>query len=285
MTIAVFGATGHLGDHILDALTHRGVDAGRILALGRNRQRLEELERHGFRTAVVDLDSPEGLAETLEGVEKAVLVSTGNPGQRVRQHTAAVEALKAAGVKLVAYTSLLDAGTSDHVLAPDHRETERLVRDSGLDWVFLRNGWYTENQKGEFEMARTNHAITTSVGPDARLATAPRKDYAEAVAVVLTEDGHAGQTYELSGDTAWTFPEFAETAGKVLGEDVAYQHVSAENEKKGMEAAGLDAGTIEFVAALNADTDRGLLATTTGDLSRLIGHPTEPLEETMKSWR
>lgn len=283
MTIAIFGATGLLGGHVIDQLLERGIPAGHILALGRNAERLAELSGRGLATAAVNLDDVDGTAATLSGVDKVLLISVSDPGQRVQQHANAVEAARQAGVKHLVYTSALQAPTTILELAADHKATEELVTASGITATFLRNGWYTENHVQDFGAGRTQGVIANSVG-EGRLASASRKDYAEAAAVVLATPGHEGKAYELSGDTAWNYIEFSATAQDILGAPVSYKALTAEEEREQLLAFGLDAGTAGFLVTLNANTRDGALAHTSGDLSRLIGRPTETLEVTMRTW-
>ncbi|MER6791228.1 NAD(P)H-binding protein [Amycolatopsis mediterranei] len=144
MTIAIIGATGKLGGLILDALLHRGVPAGDILALGRNAESLAALAQRGLRTSVIDLDDVAGTAAALTGVEKLLLVSFGDLGGRVAQHGNAIDAARQANVPHLVYTSGLHAPTTVLRLAADHKATEELITASGIPATFLRNGWYTE---------------------------------------------------------------------------------------------------------------------------------------------
>lgn len=283
MTIAIFGATGHLGGLVLDHLIARGADPGDVLALGRNEERLAGLAARGLRTARVDLAAPAGLPAALAGVQKVLLISASDPGARVAQHSAVIDAAVEAGIGQLAYTSILQAPTSPLGLAADHRATEDLIAASGIPATFLRNGWYTENYAQDFALARQTGVIVNSVG-EGRIATAPRSDYAEAAAVVLTEPGHEGVAYELSGDTPWNYTEFAQAAQAVLGTPVRYQAVTAEQEHEQLLAAGLDEGTADFVSAMNASIRDNALALSKGDLARLIGRPTQPLAQTFRTW-
>ncbi len=228
MTIAIIGATGQLGGLTIDALLQRGVPAYDILALGRNTYRLAQLADRGLRTGSLDLDDVPGTAAALAGVEKLLLVSFGDLGGRVAQHRNAIDAARR-GVPYLIYTSGLHAPTTNLRLAADHKATEELITASGIPSTFLRNGWYTENHKQDFTTAREHGVIANSLG-HGRLATAARKEFAEAAAVVLSTPGHEGKAYELSGDTAWTFTEFAATA-QLLGRPVAYQPLTAEQER------------------------------------------------------
>ncbi|GGJ03817.1 SDR family oxidoreductase [Streptomyces brasiliensis] len=283
MTIAIIGATGKLGTLTVDALLERGFPAGDILALGRDAERLAAFGERGLRTAVIDLDDVDGTAKTLDGVEKLLLVSFGDLGKRVAQHGNAIEAARKAGVGHLIYTSGLNAPDTILRLAADHKATEELVTASGIPATFLRNGWYTENHLQDFKSAREHRVITNSLG-DGRLATAPRKDFAEAAAVVLSTPGHEGKAYELSGDTAWNFEEFAATAAEILGKPVSYQPLTSDQERERLLSFGLDEGTAGFMVTLNANLRDGAMAPTPGDLARLIGHPTEPLADTLRTW-
>ncbi len=283
MTIAIIGATGKLGALTIDALLERGTPADGILALGRNTERLAELDGRGLRTAVVDLDDTAATTQALDGVEKLLLVSFGDLGTRVARHGQAIEAARRAGVAHLVYTSGLHAPTTILQLAADHKATEDLVTDSGIPATFLRNGWYTENHLQDFAGARERGTIANSIGTG-RLATAPRKDFAEAAAVVLSTPGHEGTAYELSGDTAWSFEEFAHAAAELLGAPVAYQPLTGEQEREQLLAFGLDEATADFLVTLNANLRGGAMAPTPGDLAKLIGRPTEPLATTLKTW-
>ncbi|MFD5268935.1 SDR family oxidoreductase [Streptomyces sp. NPDC058335] len=282
MTLAIIGATGRLGALTIDALLKRGVPAGDILALGRNTDRLTELSAQGVRIGVVDLDDVPATAKALDGADKLLLISFG-PGDRVAQHGRAIDAARQAGVRHLVYTSGLEAPTTILELAADHKATEELVTASGIPATFLRNGWYTENHLQDFAGARERGVIANSIG-DGRIATAPREDFAEAAAVVLSTPGHEGTAYELSGDIAWSFEEFAATAAEVLGTPVRYQPLTSEQEREQLLAVGLDEGTAGFLVTLNANMRDGAMAPTPGDLSRLIGRPTEPLVTTLRSW-
>lgn len=283
MTLVVFGATGQLGAHVIDSLLARGVAPEQILAAGRSAERLSSLAQRGLRTTQVDFGDPHTLDGVLEAGQQVLLISSSEVGQRAQQHGAVIDAAGKAGVARIVYTSAPRATTSDLVLAPEHKATEELLSASGLPFTILRNGWYTENYRPDVDRARETGVIATSAG-QGRVASAPRADYAEAAAVALTTEGHLGAVYELSGDEAWSFGELAATASRVLGRDVTYQALTPQQETEALLAAGLDEATAGFVVALNGNVRDGLLAETTGELSRLLGRPTETLEETLRGW-
>ncbi|MCU1438492.1 MAG: NAD(P)-dependent oxidoreductase [Naasia sp.] len=282
MTIAVTGATGHLGRLIIDALQARGVPAGGILALGRNTDRLAELAEVGLRTAAVEYDDRAALNAALAGVDTLMLVSGTDLGRRVEQHRNVVEAARAGGASRVVYTSGPHADTSPLSLMVEHRGTEAMLAEAGLPFTVLRNNWYTENYGSVLDQAERTGQYVASTG-EGRVASANRAHYAEAAAVVLTTDGHEGRTYELAGDYAWNGSELAAALSAIVGREIVYVPLTTEQHISALITAGLDEGSAAFVAGMDAAIREGALADASGDLSRLIGRPTVPLLEGLRA--
>ncbi|MBT2476381.1 SDR family oxidoreductase [Microbacterium sp. ISL-103] len=279
MTILVTGATGNLGRLVIASLLERGADPQSIIAGARDVAKAQDL---GVRVAHLDYAAPSSITAALEGVDSVLLVSGSEVGQRVAQHKAVIDATKDAGVTKFVYTSAPKATTSDLVLAPEHKATEELIAESGLPAVILRNNWYTENYAADLARAAETGVLASGAG-DGRVASASRRDFAEAAAVVLLEDGHIGQVYELGGDVAWNYSDLAGAIAEVAGRDVTYQPLTADEQLAGLQAAGLDEGTAGFVVALDAGIAAGALADTDGTLARLIGRPTTPLVEGLRA--
>jgi NAD(P)H dehydrogenase (quinone) len=285
MTILVTGASGHLGALVVDRLLARGAEPSSIVAGARSLDRVAALAERGVRTVHLDYDDPASVDAALAGIDRVLLVSASEPGRRTAQHVAVVDAAVRAGVSLFAYTSLIDARTSALTgLASEHVATEDAIVASGLPAVVLRNNWYTENYASQLDQVAESGRLFASAG-DGRVASASRVDYADAAAAVLLGDGHEGSVYELSGDVAWTFDDLAAALGEVLGRDVVYSRLTTEEHVAALEAAGLDAGTAAFVAGMDAGIAAGGLASTDGTLARLIGRPTTPLVEGLRSLR
>jgi NAD(P)H dehydrogenase (quinone) len=281
MTILVTAASGHLGRLVIDALLDRGAAPSDIVAGARDMSKLADVASRGIRVVELDYSRPETLAPALDGIDSVLLISGTEFGARVAQHRNVIEAAKAAGVTKLAYTSGPKAATSELVLMPEHRGTEEVIAEVGVPAVILRNNWYTENYAQDVATAATTGTIAAATG-SGRVASAPRRDFAEAAAVVLLEDGHVGNVYELGGDAPWTFAELAAAAAEVLGRDVAYVAQTPAERIASLTAAGLDEGTAGFVAAIDEGIARGDLAESDGTLSRLIGRPTTPLVEALR---
>lgn len=280
MTLLVTAASGHLGRLVVDALLERGVPASDIVAGVRTPAKVDDLAARGVHVAELDYARPETFAPALEGVTRVLFIS-GTDADRVAQHRAVVGAARAAGVERLVYTSAPRVDEVDYALGADHKATEQAIADSGLSATILRHNWYTENYLDAVARAADTGEIVAATG-EARVASASRRDYAEAAAVALTTDDLAGRTVEVGGDVAWTYDELAEAASEVLGRPVTYTRVSVEQLTEGLTAAGLDAGTAAFVAGIDDAIARGALGTTDGSLSRIIGHPTTPLVEGLR---
>jgi NAD(P)H dehydrogenase (quinone) len=133
---------------------------------------------------------------------------------------------------------MLNADDTTNPLAGEHQDTEAVLRDSKVPFTLLRNGWYTENYGRNLPAARTTGLLLASVG-DARVASASRQDFAQAVGAVVTTGGRLGKTYELSGDVAWNYNDLAATFSKLLGRTVVYQSVTPEQHLAALKDAGV----------------------------------------------
>lgn len=276
MSIVVTGATGHLGRHVVGQLLEK-VPADQVTAVVRSPGKAADLAARGVRIAVADYNAPETLDGLFSAGDKVLLISgnefdKGRPGQ----HKAVIDAAKAAGVALLAYTSA--PGSLTAALADDHRATEEILRGSGLPYTLLRNGWYHENYTENLAPVLEHGAVVQAAG-EGRLSSASRADYAAAAVAVLTGEGHENATYELGGDAAWSFAEYAAEVGRQTGREIAYRPVSVETYAGILTGAGLPEPLARILAGVDASIEKGELVVSTGDLSRLIGRPTTPLAE------
>lgn len=281
MTIAVTGATGHLGRLVVDALLETQ-EPDSIVAVVRDEAKAAPLAEKGVQLRVANYDDPAALEAALAGVAKVLLISSSEIGKRFEQHRNVIDAAKTVGVPYVAYTSAPGATSSALILAPEHKATEEYLAASGLAFTVLRNGWYTENYVQQLETAKQTGTVVAAVG-DGRVASASRADFAAGAAAVLLSDGHEGSVYELSGDVAWHYDELAQAISEITGSPVTYRPVDPAEYIGILTGAGLDEATAGFVVALDQNTADGLLAGVTGELSALIGRPTTPLLEGLRA--
>lgn len=282
MSILVTAASGQLGRLVVHSLIARGADPADVIAGARNPSAVADLAELGVRTARLDYNAPDTVAAALAGVDAVLLISGNLPGARQAGHLNVIDAAAAAGVSRFAYTSIPKADTFDWPLAIDHLATERAIAASGLPAVILRDNWYTENYLPDLQRAEQTGAIVASVG-EGRVASASRRDFAEAAAVVLLEDGHSGSVYELAGDVAWNYHELADAASEVLGRPVSYLSLTPQQHHQALTEAGLDERFAGFMAARDAGIAGGVLAGADGSLSRLIGRRTTPLVDGLRA--
>ncbi|MGI5145552.1 SDR family oxidoreductase [Plantactinospora sp. CA-294935] len=282
MSIVITGATGQLGRLIIADLLAAGVPADTITAVARSKERAADLLARGVGLHVADYDEPDTFTRAFQPGDRVLLISGSEVGRRIPQHAAVIQAARVTGVAQLAYTGVFGGPRADFRLATEHRETERLILDSGLPYTFLRNNWYSEMYAvNELPGILTRGAVVTNVTPRSRIATATRADYAAAAAVVLREDGHLGKAYELSGDTAWTFEEFAAEVSRRSGRTVVHTSVPGPERAAILTSAGVPAPFADVLVEVDDAISRGLLAGTPGDLSRLIGRPTTPIADTI----
>ncbi|MGW6895661.1 SDR family oxidoreductase [Streptomyces sp. NBC_01718] len=279
MSIVVTGATGELGRLVVDELL-AAVPASEIAAVVRDKEKAAGPAARGVELRIADYDRSETLADIFEAGDRVLLISGNEVGRRVPQHTAVIDAAKAAGVAQLAYTGVLGGPDADFRLAAEHKVTERLILDSGLPHTFLRNGWYTENYTANLAPVLAHGAVVSNAG-EGRVASATRADYAAAAAAVLTGEGHLGKAYELSGDVAWSLAEYAAEVSRATGKEIAYNNVPAAVHQEILVGAGLPEGFAAILVDVDEAIARGLLAGANGDLARLIGRPTTPLAETV----
>jgi NAD(P)H dehydrogenase (quinone) len=276
--ITVTGASGHLGRLAVEALLARGVPAGEVVAVARDPQKAADLAARGVQVRAGDYDRPETLAAALAGADRLLLVSGSEVGRRVPQHRNVVDAAVVAGVRLIAYTSILNADTSTAALADEHKASEALVRAAGLPYSLLRNGWYLENYTEHLESALQLGAIYGSAG-DGPINAAARADYAEAAAAVLTGDGHQNTVYELGGDDAFTMSQLAAEVTARTGTPVTYRDLPVEQYRQVLVGAGVPEAFAAILAGVDRSVAEGALATGSRDLHALIGRPSTTLAE------
>ncbi|GHJ41760.1 NAD(P)H-binding protein [Streptomyces sp. TS71-3] len=280
MRIVVTGATGHLGRLVVEGLLDK-VPADRIVAVVRDRQKAALLAARGVGLHIADYNAPETFDGLFAAGDRVLLISGSEADKdRVAQHRVVIDAASAAGAALLAYTSA--PGSLTAALADDHRGTEQVLLASGLPYVLLRNNWYHEVYTAQLAPVLEHGAVVQAAGAG-RVATASRADYAAAAVAVLTGEGHERRTYELGGDTAWSFAEYAAELSRQTGKEIVYRPVSTEEYTAVLVGAGLP----EFIAAIFAGVDvsieKGELAGTEGDLARLIGRPTTPIADAIRA--
>lgn len=281
MTIAVTAATGQLGTLVVDSLLSK-VPANEIVAVVRDATKAQPLADRGVTVRTASYDDRDALTAALEGVDKVLLISGNEMGQRFPQHQNVIEAAIAQQVGQLIYTSAPAVDTSTLPVAPEHLATEQYLATAAIDHVILRNGWYHENYLPAIDTARQTGSVLTSAG-EGRVGSASRADFAEAAAVALTTDEPLKPVYELGGDVAWSQADLADTLADLIGSPVTVAQVAPEEQATILAGADVPAMWVDFTVATDASIKNGELEVAGGDLSALIGRPTTPLADTLRA--
>jgi NAD(P)H dehydrogenase (quinone) len=280
MSIVITGATGQLGQLVIQALLQRTISSN-IVAVVRNLDKGKHLAALGIEVRPADYNDPASLHTALVGAEKLLLISSSEVGKRAAQHLNVIEAAQQAGVKHLYYTSLLHADRSPLALAQEHVLTEQALFKSGLTYTILRNGWYTENYTGNLKSA-LEHQLIMGAAADGQISSATRQDYAEAAAIILTTPAHEFKTYELAGDTAYTLNELASETSIQSGQNIVYLNLTEHDYREKLINLGLEPALANMLANSDSGAAAGALFDNSGCLKQLLGRPTTPLQDAVK---
>ncbi len=280
MKLLVTGATGKLGSKIVDILLKK-VPADQLAISVRNPEKAAGLQAKGVNVRQGDFDQPETLETAFKGIDRLLIISAdGDTETRIRQHNNAVSAAKNAGVSFIAYTSIANAQESTNFLAEVHKATEKAILQTGIPYSFLRNNWYLENELSTIQGVQAGAPWVTSAG-DGKVGWALQQDYAEAAAVVLTEEGHENTVYELSGKLL-SQEEIAAAVGTVIGKEVPVQQVDDTIYGEIMAQAGVPDFIVPMLVAIQKDIREGTLEIESNDFEKLLGRSETPVVEGIK---
>lgn len=278
--ILVTGASGHLGQavirHLLDTVQ---VPAAHIVAASRDTAKLSTLSAKGIETRVADFDDSASLASAFAGIDTLLIISTDAlavPGQRLKQHEAAVAAAAKAGVTHIAYTSMPNPDKSLVTFALDHLGTENAIKASGLPYTIIRNSWYLDNYLQAMPHNLTTGQWFTASG-NGKVANISRDDCARAAAAAIAKGKAENKTYTLTGPELLDADEIAALISSATGKPLSAIKVSREDLQKGLEGAGLP----DFIAAMLASADANIAAGNfemlTNDFETLTGRKPQTL--------
>jgi NAD(P)H dehydrogenase (quinone) len=284
MSIVVTGASGQLARLVTERLLER-VPPSEVVLVTRTPEALDQVAAHGVAVRHGDFARPESLPAAFAGGERMLLISASVLGERVPGHHAAIDAAAAAGMRSVAYTSIVNPSDSNPgAAAADHRATEEHARLSGMDWTFLRNSIYSEMQAGPGAAAAlATGSLLTNAG-EGRTAYVSRADCAAAAAAVLTSDGHAGKAYDITGPEALSAHDlaalYAEIGGKpveaVLLEDDAWVAAMVEH-------AGLPEPLARQLATFGAAARQGYAEPVSSSVKDLTGREPRTTREVLEA--
>ncbi|GAA1931893.1 NAD(P)H-binding protein [Streptantibioticus ferralitis] len=282
MTIAITGASGALG-RASTALVLQAVDPREVVLTTRHPDALADLSARGADVRRVDFGDPRTLASAFTGVDRLLLISTDAIGSRLDQQRAAILAAAAAGVRHVVYTSVPEPVPANPALVvADHAGTEQALRDSGMGWTVLRNNLYAHMQLPVIQQAVASGRLVTNSGTGA-IAHVTREDCAAAAAAAVTQDGHEGHAYDITGPEALSAADLVSLAGEIRGRDVELVSVDDATHTAHLRAAGLPEEAAELVTSFGAAARGGFLANASSAVADLTGHTPTALADVIRA--
>jgi NAD(P)H dehydrogenase (quinone) len=271
MKIGITGASGYLGTALLRHAQAR-TSAANIVAITRNPGKLEQFSQQGVEVRAGDFSQPSALTAAFRDIERLVIIPTTElqPGVRIQQHKAAIEAAAGRGVQHLIYISTVSPRPDpNNSLFDSHFATEQALIASGVDWTILRMSVYADSLLDAAKRAAASGSYAAV--PGAPAAYIVRDDLAAAAAGILCTPGHVGITYHATGPASVTQPEIADAIAKATGKPIAFPAISEEQQRAGLEAAGLPPAVVNTILGFQAALRAGAFDLVTGDVARLSG--------------
>ena len=284
MTIAITGASGGLGRACAELVVQM-VDPREVVLTTRSPELLADFASRGCDVRRVDFSMPETLVDAFVAVDRLLLVSTDAVGTRLDPQRAAIAAAVDGGVHHLVYTSVPEPVPGNPaVVTPSHAGTEQAVRESGVQWTFLRNNLYSHMQLPVLDQAIASGQLVTNAGAGTT-AYVTREDCVAVAAAVLTQDGHEGNAYDVTGPKALSAADLADLAREVGGRAIELIHVDDTAFAAGLRAAGLPDDVAELVASFGAATRGGFLSHVSSVVADLTGRPPTTLTDVVDAAR
>jgi NAD(P)H dehydrogenase (quinone) len=283
--IQITGATGQLGNAVVDFLLKKGIPAREISALVRDKAKASALGNKGITLKVADYRNFDSLVEAFKGVEKLLLISSSDLEDRTSQHINAIRAAKQAGVKHILYTSFQrknEINSPIQMISDSHLQAEREIKATGMTYTILQNGLYAENLPWFFGAKVLETGIYFPAG-DTKASYATRADMAEAIANVISETGHEKKTYLLTSPENHSVREIAKMLSELTGKDVPYIEPSKEEYVETLTRAGVPGVFIGMLSGFAQAIKEGEFVSENNELEKLLHHKPVELRAFLRS--
>jgi NAD(P)H dehydrogenase (quinone) len=296
--IIVTGANGAFGRAAATRLIER-VPRGGLILTTRTPDRLADFAARGAQVRFADFDDPTSLRAAFAGGETMLLISTARVGTRVGQHVNAINAAVTAGVRHIAYTSVLGAARADNpaLVKLDHRATEQHLERSGVNWTFLRDSQYAEAVAG----AMVPGALAAGRRPDnsgnGRVAFVSREDCVACATDVLLKPGHENRAYDITGPELLTIKQGLAMASEMTGKPIIHEHVDDEGMFAYFDSLGIPRHASDIVpqgpipwssddmVSFGRSIREGFFDVLTDHVERITGRKPKPLRDVLLAHR
>jgi NAD(P)H dehydrogenase (quinone) len=279
-TVLVTGAAGKLGRQVVDLLLAKGVT---VIAGTRDPAKLASLAAKGVEVRRLDWTDEPSLAAAFSGIDRALLISGDQLPNRSENQVRAVNAATRAGVKFIAYTSMVSPERYQHIpIAPSHLATEQAIKASGMAYAILQNMWYPDGLVDALKRAIGSGRWDTSAG-DGKVAYVTREDCARAAAAVLAASEQPIGTFVITGSEALSARDIAAIATSLTGKPIEVHPLTDDQATAGLSAAGLPGFVIDLVVGIDRLNREGGAARVSEDFRKLTGKPAESVRDWLAS--
>lgn len=280
--ILITGATGHLGAATIEHLL-KNTKANNIVAFARDQNKAKHLKEKGIEVRIGTFDDADSLEQAMQNINKVLLISGGD-SNRFQQHKNVVDAAKKAGVKQIAYTG---ASFKDYNSAAlknfmeSHFQTEDYIKNSGINYTFLRNTLYTDVIPMFVGEKVFEKGIILPAG-DGKVPYALRKEMGEAAANVLLQSGHENKTYEITGNEFYSYADIAKVLSELSNKKINYTNVDASELSNQLKQFGVPEHIVYLTIGFSTDTKNGKFEHLSKDLENLLGRKPATLKNSLK---
>lgn len=280
MKYAISAATGNFGQIVIPELL-KNIDASDVTAIVRNVDKAKKVLPAGINIEKADYTDKDALIKALKGIDKLLFISSvpGGKVSRETQHKNVVDAAKEAGVSYIAYTSFAKADDAKSALSSDHKATEKMIKDSGLKYSFLRNAWYLENEASYLKAGANGQDAVYAAG-EGKIGFALEREYAVAAAKVMELDD-AKNVYEFAGKPV-TYAELGQAVKEVTGKDFEFKSVSDDEYRQSLIKSGFDEGLADVFVGMQDMMRDNELNVDSSDLPDVLGHKLTSLTDAIK---
>ena len=239
--IIINGVDGNLGKQVVTDIINL-IPKKNVILTAPSDEPLQQYQKLGFKTAVINFTHTETLDPVFKDADKVLLISMPFVGKKRRQaHKNVIDACVRANVKQIIYTSLVNADdpTNPSVEKKDHIYTENYIKDSGLDYIFLRNSQYAEAMiTNYFTYVKSDGVLKNNQG-DGLMAYISRRDCAKAAAYALASNDYHHAILNINGPEAMTISKFIQIGNEATGNHVTYQEITDEQNYEVFDAMGV----------------------------------------------
>ncbi|MFD2940282.1 SDR family oxidoreductase [Flavobacterium notoginsengisoli] len=282
--ILVTGATGQLGTATIDFLLEK-IPADEITALVRDLQKAQNLIAKGVNIKIGDYGDYDSLVEAFKGIDKLLLISSGDIIKMEAHHRNAINAAVQSEVGHIIYTGSNIKETENSpisIVINSHLNTIAYLKESGLTYTILKNNLYANIVPGFLGSTVLDSGVSFP-SADGKAAFITRENIAEAAAKILSETGHDFNVYKMAGDNSYSFEQIANMLSEISGKEVTYLNTEKEEFVEKLTKQGYPEEAIAGMTSFGEAIKQGSFDAPSNDFEKLLGRKATTLKTYLES--